>query len=104
VAAEVGEADVVLSDMSPNISGNYAMDHARSIHLCEQAFAFAERALRPGGTFVVKVFEGDLFPEFLKGLRDRFDVVKPHHPPASRKESSEVYVIAKGFRGSEGKR
>lgn len=99
LAELAGPADAVLSDMSPDISGAYDVDHARSIHLAEQALAFAARALKPGGSFLVKVFEGDLFPDFLRRLEARFEFVKASHPPASRKQSSEVYVVAKRFRG-----
>ena len=94
-----GVADAVISDMSPNISGAYSTDHARSIHLCEQALAFAEKVLVPGGTFVCKVFEGDLFPQLLQKVRRAFEDVKVANPAASRSASSEVYVVAKGFRG-----
>ena len=95
-----GSADVVISDMAPNISGNYSTDHARSIELCEYALDFARQALREGGTLAVKVFEGDLYPEYLKKLRKHFRSVKGHTPRASRPASSEIYVIAKGFMGS----
>lgn len=97
-----GSADVVISDMSPNISGVYATDHARSIHLCEAALDFAEKVLVPRGRFVCKVFEGDLFPQFLHRLRKVFRDVKVSSPAASRAASSEVYVVAKGFRGPSG--
>lgn len=95
-----GQADTVLSDLSPNISGAYGADHARSVHLAEQALDFASRTLRPGGDFVVKVFEGDLFPGFVVKMEERFDWVKPSHPPATRRSSSEIYVIGKRFRGA----
>ncbi|HWH09184.1 MAG TPA: RlmE family RNA methyltransferase [Candidatus Thermoplasmatota archaeon] len=94
-----GVADVVISDMSPNISGAYATDHARSIHLVESALAFAEKVLRPEGAFVCKVFEGDMFPQFLARARRVFREVSVANPPASRSASSEVYVVARGFRG-----
>lgn len=94
-----GVADIVISDMSPNISGAYATDHARSIHLCESALTFAEKVLVREGTFVTKVFEGDLFPQFINKVRTIFEEVKVANPPASRSASSEVYVVAKGFRG-----
>lgn len=95
--ALVGMATVVLSDMSPNISGNYGLDHARSVHLCEQALEFASAVLKEGGVFIVKVFEGEMIDEFVGSVRKRFSSVKLHHPPASRSSSSEVYVIAKGY-------
>jgi len=94
-----GSADVVISDMAPNISGNYSIDHARSIELCEFALAFAKQALREGGILVVKVFEGDLYSEYLQKLKKNFSSVKGHSPRASRPSSSEIYVIAKGFHG-----
>ncbi len=94
-----GSADVVISDMAPNISGNYSVDHARSIELCEFALTVARRALRQGGTLVVKVFEGDLYHDYLEKLKKDFRSVKGHNPRASRPASSEIYVIAKGFIG-----
>ena len=94
-----GVADVVISDMSPNISGAYATDHARSIFLCESALGFAEKTLVRDGTFVCKVFEGDMFPQFLHKVRGMFQDVKVANPPASRSASSEVYLVAKGFKG-----
>lgn len=100
--ALVGKADTVLSDMSPDISGAYDMDHARSIHLAEQALAFAARVLRHDGDFLVKVFEGDLFPDFVKKVGAAFGWAKPSHPPASRERSSEIYVVGKRFKGVTG--
>ncbi|HVM44419.1 MAG TPA: RlmE family RNA methyltransferase [Candidatus Thermoplasmatota archaeon] len=94
-----GVADVVISDMSPNISGAYSTDHARSIHLVESALGFAEKVLARDGTFVCKVFEGDMFPQLLQRIRKLFSDVRVDHPPASRSSSSEVYVVAKGFKG-----
>lgn len=94
-----GVADIVISDMSPNISGAYATDHARSIHLVESALDFAEKVLVRDGTFVCKVFEGDMFPQLLERMRNVFHDVRIMSPPASRSASSEVYVVAKGFRG-----
>lgn len=96
-----GAADVVISDMAPNISGNYPTDHARSIELCEHALQFARTALREGGGFVVKVFEGDLYRDFLESVKKNFAVVKAHSPRASRPASSEIYVVAKGFVGRQ---
>lgn len=92
-------ADVVLSDMSPNISGNYSYDHARSVDLCEHALAFASRVLRDGGNLVVKMFYGDMTKGFVGLVRRSFDEVHVTHPKASRSTSSEVYVIGLGFKG-----
>ena len=97
--ATEGVADVVISDMSPNISGAYATDHARSIHLCSMALEFAGKVLVRDGTFVCKVFEGDMFPEFLNTVRKQFRDVRISNPAASRAASSEVYLVAQGFKG-----
>jgi 23S rRNA (uridine2552-2'-O)-methyltransferase len=94
-----GKADVVLSDMSPNISGQYSMDHARSVELCEHALNFAKKTLVFGGNMVVKIFEGDMMHDFMKQMKANFDEVKLHCPSASRSSSSEIYIIAKGFNG-----
>jgi len=96
-----GSADMVISDMSPNISGNYSTDHARSIELCEHALQFAKNTLREGGSFVVKVFEGDLYNDFMEKVKKEFRHVKGYNPKASRPQSSEIYLIAKGFIGSQ---
>lgn len=87
-------ADLVLSDMSPNISGIAPADQARSMHLAELAHEFACRRLDPSGVFVVKVFQGEGFDGFLTGLRKNFKHVKIRKPPASRAESREVYAVA----------
>ena len=92
------EADTVLSDMSPDISGNYSVDQARSIHLCEQAFKTCNELLKPGGNFVCKVFVGEDFQEFLQKIKKQFQTVKQFSPTASRKTSSEIYIIAKSFK------
>jgi 23S rRNA (uridine2552-2'-O)-methyltransferase len=93
----VTSVDVVVSDMSPNITGHYSMDHARSIELAEISLGVARKLLKKGGNFVVKVFEGDLFADFFKEVEDSFGYTKAHSPKASRKQSSEIYVIGKGF-------
>jgi 23S rRNA (uridine2552-2'-O)-methyltransferase len=91
------QADVVLSDMSPDISGNYSVDQARSAWLCECALGAAEQLLKPNGHFICKIFEGEDTKEFLEKVRQRFTVVKIFAPEASRKSSSEVYIIAKSY-------
>lgn len=96
-----GTVHTVVSDMSPNISGHYSMDQANSVYLAEMALRTAEALLGLGGNFVVKVFEGDLFQKFLRQVRSRFSRVKVHNPKASRKTSSEVYVIGKNYYPSE---
>ena len=90
--------DVVLSDMSPNISGNYPYDHARSVDLCEHALSLASKVLREGGHMVVKMFYGDMSKSFVSSTKRRFHEVHLTHPEASRSTSSEVYVIGLDFR------
>lgn len=92
-----GKADVILSDMSPNISGSYSMDHARSVDLCEHALEFAGKVLKPGGALVMKIFEGDMMQDFMKLVKARFREVKLYAPDASRASSSEIYIVAKGL-------
>lgn len=92
------KADVVISDMSPDISGNYSVDHARSIYLSNQALKTAEALLKLNGNFVCKVFSGEDLDDFVRLINKKFQVVKRYSPPATRKASSEIYVIAKFFR------
>jgi 23S rRNA (uridine2552-2'-O)-methyltransferase len=92
------QADVIISDMSPDISGNYSVDHARSLYLSEQALKTAEILLKLNGNFVCKVFTGEDLDVFVKKINKKFRIVKRHSPPASRKTSSEIYIIAKFFR------
>lgn len=90
--------DVVISDMSPDISGNYPYDHARSIELCEHALRFAEEVLKDEGNFLCKMFSGDMSKGFVGRVRRSFDETHVEHPRASRAASSEVYVVGLGFR------
>jgi 23S rRNA (uridine2552-2'-O)-methyltransferase len=89
--------DVVLSDMSPRISGAYATDHARSVELVRSAFQLARAVLSEGGSFVAKVFEGDLLPELAREIAPAFERFHRTKPPASRERSSEIYLIGLGF-------
>jgi len=95
---EEKKADVIISDMSPNISGNYSVDHARSIFLCEQALITASTFLKAGGNFLCKVFEGEELPKLMKEINNKFGSVRIYSPPATRKSSSEIYIIAKSFK------
>lgn len=96
----IGEpANVVISDMSPRISGNWTMDHARSVHLCEIALRIAERVLEKGGNAVIKIFQGEMYDDYLRKVKTKFDFVKGHRPKAVISESAEIYVVAKGFKG-----
>jgi 23S rRNA (uridine2552-2'-O)-methyltransferase len=100
VEAALGEtqADVVLSDMAPNLSGIAISDQARSMALAELARDFALERLKPGGVFLVKVFQGVGYDEFLKSLRTAFDKVVVRKPDASRDESAEQYLLARAPR------
>lgn len=95
----VGErgADLVISDMAPNISGTKAVDQPRSMYLAELALDMAQRVLRPGGSFVCKVFQGEGFDEFVKTARNSFERVRVIKPEASRSGSREVYLVARNF-------
>lgn len=90
--------DVVLSDMSPRISGAYGTDHARSVALARDAFRLARKVLRPGGRLAAKVFDGDLLDALEGELAPSFARVRRTKPPASREPSSELYLVAVGFR------
>jgi 23S rRNA (uridine2552-2'-O)-methyltransferase len=90
--------DLVLSDMAPNMSGIAAADQARVMALAELALDFALKHLKPQGKFLVKVFQGAGFEEFLRTMRDRFRQVMVRKPEASRSRSSEVYLLGKGVR------
>lgn len=99
--AAIGEgADLVLSDMAPNTTGHKQTDHIRIMDLVETAYYFAKDVLRPGGTFVAKVFQGGTQQELLAQIKKDFKTVKHFKPDSSRKESAEQYLIAQGFRGS----
>jgi 23S rRNA (uridine2552-2'-O)-methyltransferase len=93
-----GKADIVLSDMAPNTTGHAATDHIRIMALAEQALAFAADTLAEGGHFVAKVFQGGSERQMLAEMKRSFSAVRHAKPPSSRKESSELYVVASGFR------
>jgi 23S rRNA (uridine2552-2'-O)-methyltransferase len=84
---------LVISDMAPNISGIDSADQARAIHLAELALEFAVQHLKPGGAFLVKVFQGSGFEAYMKAMRDHFGRVVSRKPKASRDRSSEVYLL-----------
>ncbi len=90
--------DLVLSDMAPNMSGVGEVDQARAMHLAELAQEFAAVNLKPGGTFLVKLFQGRGFDEYLKNLRAGYDRVSMRKPKASRARSAEAYALATGKR------
>jgi 23S rRNA (uridine2552-2'-O)-methyltransferase len=90
------DVDVVLSDMAPNMTGEYSVDHARSVHLARQAFETALDVLDTGGDFAVKVFEGRDLDDLRDDVDEEFQYVRTLRPDASRDSSSEVYLVAKG--------
>jgi 23S rRNA (uridine2552-2'-O)-methyltransferase len=92
-----GRADVVVSDMAPDMTGEYELDHARSVHLARQALDTARELLDSGGHFVVKVFDGRDFQDFLADVEDEFSFVATNSPDASRDASSELYVVGKNY-------
>jgi 23S rRNA (uridine2552-2'-O)-methyltransferase len=94
----VDKANVVISDMSPDITGHYSVDQARSVYLAEKAFEFARKVLVQGGNFVVKVFQGEDFKPFFDKVKTNFKFCKSYSPKASRTRSSEIYIVAKGFK------
>jgi 23S rRNA (uridine2552-2'-O)-methyltransferase len=94
-----GAADLVLSDMAANTVGHQQTDHLRTMALVEAGLAFAIDVLRPGGAYVAKVFAGGADSELVAEMKRNFTTVKHAKPPASRKDSSEWYVIAQGFKG-----
>jgi 23S rRNA (uridine2552-2'-O)-methyltransferase len=96
-----GQADIVLSDMAPNTSGHAPTDHLRIMALAELALDFATQILAPGGSFVTKLFQGGSEKTMLTTLKQSFAQVRHAKPPASRKDSSELYVVATGFKEKE---
>lgn len=91
--------DLVISDIAPNISGVSAIDQPRSMYLAELAWDFAQQILKKNGSFLVKVFQGQKFEDFVKILRQNFTKVFIRKPKASRARSREVYLLARGFKG-----
>ena len=95
-----GEADLVLSDMAANTVGHQQTDHLRTMALVEAGLQFATEVLRPGGAYVAKVLAGGADNQLIAEMKRHFTTVKHAKPPASRKDSSEWYVIAQGFKGA----
>jgi len=91
-------ADVVVSDVSPNISGIWELDHARQIDLARRSLQIAASILKPKGNFFVKTFQGDMLRDFVKEVKERFAFVKLIKPKASRAKSAELYVLGMNLR------
>jgi 23S rRNA (uridine2552-2'-O)-methyltransferase len=94
----VEEYDVVLCDASPKISGKWTIDHLLSVDLARSAFNIAKQVLKPGGNFVVKIFQGEEIQNVYNEFKPFFRFKKFHSPKASRKKSAEIYFVGKGFR------
>lgn len=92
------QADLVLSDMAPNLSGMKAIDQPKSFYLAELALDLAQQLLKPQGNFLVKVFQGEGYNEYLNQLKLSFDKVISRKPKASRPKSREIYLLGKGFK------
>jgi 23S rRNA (uridine2552-2'-O)-methyltransferase len=94
-----GRFDLIICDIAPNLTGIDSADQAASIHFLELALDTVRRTLKPGASFVAKMFQGAGSDQYVKELRTHFDKVTIRKPAASRKESREVYLVAKGFKG-----
>jgi len=92
--------DLVISDMAPNITGVASVDQARIMNVAELALDFADKTLTPGGTLLVKTFQGVGFQAFHREMQRRFDKLVTRKPKASRSESREIYLLGKGFKGA----
>ncbi|WP_087023926.1 23S rRNA (uridine(2552)-2'-O)-methyltransferase RlmE [Thaumasiovibrio subtropicus] len=90
--------DVVMSDMAPNMSGNLAADQPRAMYLVELALDMCRQVLAPNGSFIVKVFQGEGFDQYLSEVRSMFKAVKIRKPDSSRARSREVYIVATGYK------
>jgi 23S rRNA (uridine2552-2'-O)-methyltransferase len=95
------KADAVISDASPNISGIWEVDHARQLELAQLALEIALQTLRPSGSIFVKVFQGDMFSDFLQKMKRHFERVTVVKPKASRPKSAEIYLLARGLKGQD---
>ena len=99
-ASESAKADLVISDMAPNISGMGSVDMPRAYYLCELALDLARQTLNPGGGLLVKLFQGEGFEAYSKELKASFSKVVMRKPKASRSRSREIYALATGFLGN----
>jgi len=91
--------DLVISDMAPNMSGIRTADQASAMFLCELALDLASKVLKPGGDFLIKIFQGEGFDAYLKQVREQFEKVQMRKPASSRDRSREQYLLARGYRG-----
>ncbi len=91
--------DIVLSDIAPNMAGNLSVDQSRAMYLVELTLDMCRQVLAPNGSFVVKVFQGEGFDQYVKDVRDMLKVVKIRKPDLSRARSRDVYIVANGYKG-----
>jgi len=91
--------ELVISDMAPNMTGVASVDQARSMSLAELALEFSDKSLKPGGSLLIKIFQGAGFNEFFAQMRRRFEKLATRKPSASRAESKEIYLLGRGFKG-----
>ncbi len=89
---------MILSDASPNITGVWEVDHARSVELGRACISIAEKLFQSEGNILIKVFQGEFFTDLLDEAKEKFDFCKSSKPEASRDESAEIYIIGKGFK------
>lgn len=104
IEAAGGHANVVVSDAAPSTTGIKLRDHVLSIELARAAFAVAQSLLLPGGSFIAKVFEGEDLPPLVRDVKMAFHPVKVYTPAATRNESWESFIVARGFKGKKGPR
>lgn len=100
VAINNAPVDLVISDMAPNMSGMRSVDQPKAMLLCELALDLAIRVLKPNGEFLIKIFQGEGFDNYLKVVKENFDKVTIRKPSSSRDRSREQYLLAKGFKGN----
>jgi len=100
--AEVNAYDVILSDMAPNTTGDPTSDHFHSIRLAEHVLTLTPAILRPGGAMIVKVFEGESYPDYLRAVKQNFSAAKGFRPKATRGASREIFVVARDSRPPAG--
>jgi len=93
------QVDLVISDMAPNLSGMAAVDQPRAVYLADLALELAQKILKPSGSFLVKLFQGEGVTDYIAGVKQNFAEVYHRKPEASRSESRELYLVAKGFKG-----
>tara|TARA_R110000868_G_scaffold144960_4_gene364541 strand:- start:60884 stop:61513 length:630 start_codon:yes stop_codon:yes gene_type:complete len=91
--------DVIISDIAPNMSGSATIDQPRAMYLSDLAWDFVQQTLKPGGDFLIKMFQGEGFPDYLLQLKQAFTKVVSRKPKASRDRSREIYVLCKGYKG-----